>query len=64
VTLKPFTFFRQVRAELTKIVWPTRKETMLSAFAVFLMVVLCAIFLFFTDQILSFFIRLILNLGA
>lgn len=64
MTFKPLTFIRQIRSELGKIVWPTRKETLLSGMAVFLMVMLCSIFLFFTDQILSFFIRLILNLGA
>lgn len=58
---KPFTFFRQVRAELAKIVWPTRKETTATAIAVLIMVVLCAIFLFITDQVLSFIIKLILG---
>ena len=58
------TFIRQVRSEMGKIVWPTRKETTLSAVAVFVMVTVCAIFLFFTDQVLSFFVRLILDLGA
>ena len=59
-----FIFFRQVRSELTKIVWPSRKETGISAIAVVVMVVICAIFLFITDQVLSLAIRLILNLGA
>ncbi len=61
---KPLEFFRQVRSELTKIVWPTRRETGVSAIAVFLMVTVCAIFLFATDQILSFVIRMILSIGA
>lgn len=61
---KVFDFFRQVRAEFAKIIWPSRKETGISAIAVFFMVTVCAIFLFFTDQVLSFVIRLILNLGA
>ena len=62
--VKPFEFFRQVRAEVRRIVWPTRKETTMSAIAVLIMVTLCALFLFVADQTLSFFIRLILNLGA
>lgn len=61
---KPFEFFRQVRAELAKIIWPTRKETGISAIAVLIMVVVVAIFLFITDQVLSFIIRQILSLGA
>ncbi len=58
------TFFRQVRAELLKIVWPSRKETGISAIAVLIMVTVVAIFLFLTDQVLSFVIRMILSLGA
>ena len=61
---KPFEFFRQVRAELTKIIWPSRKETGMTAIAVFVMVFFCAVFLFLADQVLSFVIRKILQLGA
>lgn len=60
----PIQFFRQVRSEVSKVVWPTRKETIMSAIAVLVMVSVCALFLFLTDQVLSFAIRLILNLGA
>ena len=60
----PTEFFRQVRSEVKKIVWPSRKETSMSAIAVLVMVVVCSLYLFVTDQVLSFFIRLILNLGA
>lgn len=58
---KPIAFFRQVRSELAKIVWPSRKETTASAIAVLIMVVICAVFLFITDQVLSFVIQLILG---
>jgi preprotein translocase subunit SecE len=60
----PFEFFRQVRSEVTKVFWPSRKETVMSAVAVLLMVSVVAFFLFFVDQVLSFAIRLILNIGA
>jgi preprotein translocase subunit SecE len=62
--VKPVEFFRQVRSEVRRVVWPSRKETMTSAIAVLIMVTLCSIFLFLADQVLSYVIRLILNLGA
>lgn len=57
----PITFLRQVRQEIGRITWPTRKETTVSTIMVFVMVVICGIFLFFTDQIIAFLIQLILG---
>ena len=57
----PFEFFRQVKAETKKITWPTRKETTVSTIMVFIMVTICAIFLFFTDQIVATIIQWILG---
>ena len=59
----PVQFFQQVKAEIQKVTWPTRKETMVSTVAVFIMATLAAIFLFFADQILAFVINFILDLG-
>lgn len=57
----PFEFFRQVKAEAKKITWPTRKETTLSTIMVFIMVTICSIFLFLTDQIVATIIQWILG---
>jgi len=57
----PFKFFSQVKAETKKITWPTRKETTISTIMVFIMVTICAIFLFFTDQIVATIIQWILG---
>ena len=59
----PFQFVQQVRAEVSKVVWPTRREVALTTLMVFLMATLAAIFFFFVDwlirtgltQVLSFF---------
>lgn len=59
----PIEFARQVRAEIKKITWPTKQETTVSTIAVFIMVVVAAIFLFFADQVMAFAVQLILNLG-
>lgn len=61
---KPAEFVRQVRAELKKVTWPSRKETTVSAVAVFIMVTLAAIFLFMADQGMAYIVRLLLGLGG
>lgn len=59
----PLEFFKQVRSETRKITWPTRKETIQSTIAVFVMVVIASIFLFTADQVLAWAVKLILGLG-
>jgi preprotein translocase subunit SecE len=60
----PVDFLRQVRQEVTKVTWPSRKETIISTIMVFVMVVIMAIFFFLVDQVLSLGIRAILGLGG
>jgi preprotein translocase subunit SecE len=60
----PFEFLQQVRAEGSKVTWPTRKETMITTAMVFVMVVLASLFFLATDQVIAWFIRLVLGLGA
>ncbi len=60
----PFSYFREVRQEVSKITWPTRKETIASTIAVFIMVTLASIFLFLSDQILAWLVSLVLGISA
>lgn len=60
----PVDFIRQVRQEVTKVTWPSRKETIISTIMVFVMVVIMAIFFFLVDQVLSLGVRSILGLGG
>lgn len=60
----PMDFIRQVRAEMQKVTWATRQETIVSVIAVFVMVTIAALFLFFADQVIAFAVRFILNIGA
>ena len=48
----PLQFMQQVRAEVSKVVWPTRRETLLTTVMVFIMATLTAIFFFFVDWII------------
>ncbi|RVL88366.1 preprotein translocase subunit SecE [Sinorhizobium meliloti] len=60
----PFAFLQQVRAETSKVTWPSRRETMISTLMVFVMVSFAAAFFFGADQLLGWVMSLILNVGA
>jgi preprotein translocase subunit SecE len=60
----PFDFIQQVRSEAAKVTWPTRKETMITAAMVFVMVVLASVFFLVVDQVLGWGVRsVLLGLG-
>jgi len=60
----PFTFLQQVRTEVSKVSWPTRRETMISTIMVFVMVAFAATFLFVADQLLGLAVGYVMNAGA
>lgn len=60
----PLQFMQQVRAEVAKVVWPTRRETMITTGMVFVMAFLFAVFFFFVDQIVQFGLTTILTLSS
>lgn len=59
----PIEFFQQVRQEVSRVTWPTRKETMVTTAMVFVMVFIAAAFFFVVDQAFSAGVRLIFGLG-
>jgi preprotein translocase subunit SecE len=62
--INPLEFWRQVRQEVGRVTWPTRKETGVTAAMVFAMVFVAAIFFFAIDQILGKGVRIMLGLGG
>ena len=62
--INPLQFLREVRQEVSKVTWPSRKETTVSTAMVFVMVFLAAIFFFVIDQVLGWGVRLMLGLGG
>jgi preprotein translocase subunit SecE len=60
----PGQFIREVRQEVSKVTWPTRKETTVTTIMVFIFVFLAAAFFFVVDQVLSWVVRLILGFGG
>jgi preprotein translocase subunit SecE len=51
-TTNPLQFIQQVRSEVSKVVWPGRREVMLTSAMVFVMAVITAIFFFFVDWLI------------
>ena len=52
-------FVQQVRQEMARVTWPTRKETLVTTAMVFV----AAAFFFVVDQALSYGVRLVFGLG-
>ena len=54
-------FLQQVKAELQKVTWPTRKETYGSTMVVIVLVLRVAVFLWVVDSALATMIQTLLN---
>lgn len=61
--LSPFLFLQQVKAEIAKVAWPSRREAGITTLIVFLIVLVTAIFFLAVDQLVAFGIREILSLA-
>ena len=59
MAFEPAKFAREVRAEVTKVTWPTRKETMVTTALVFAMAAVSSIFFFVVDQAIGLGVRAI-----
>ncbi len=58
----PLQFIQQVRAEMSKVVWPTRRETAMTTGMVMLMSTIAALFFFLVDQVIQLGLRGILGM--
>jgi preprotein translocase subunit SecE len=56
-------FVQQVRQEVARVTWPSRKETVVTTVMVFAMVFVAAIFFFLVDQVFSAGVRLVFGAG-
>ena len=60
----PTEFIRQVQAETKKVVWPTGRETMMTALMVILMTSVLGLFFFGLDSLFSAIVKQLLALLA
>ena len=63
VMKNPFKCIQEVKQETFRISWPTKKDTMMGAVMVFALASIAAIFFLILDQILRFFLNLILTIN-
>ena len=63
VAFQPAKFVREVRAEVAKVTWPSRKETLVTTGLVFAMAAMAAIFFFVVDQVIGLGVRALFNVG-
>ncbi len=59
----PFQFLQEVRSEAKKIVWPSRRETMITSGLVILMVLASSLFFVVVDWVLRMGVGLMLRIG-
>ncbi len=63
MALQPAKFVREVRTELARVTWPTRKETMVTTGLVFAMAATAALFFFVVDQVIGLGVRALFHVG-
>ncbi len=59
----PGDFINQVKSETSKVVWPTREETIRTAIFVFIMMLILSLFFLGVDSLFSTVVRWLLSLA-
>ena len=59
----PIKFIQEVKQEAFKVSWPTSKETLQGALMVFIMAVVMSLFFLLLDQVLKFFLEILLKVS-
>ena len=62
--ISPFKFLQEVRTEVDKVTWPTRRETLITTIMVGLMVAVTSIFFLVSDQIIRMAITFVLGVAG
>ncbi|MDA9632329.1 preprotein translocase subunit SecE [Alphaproteobacteria bacterium] len=60
----PAQFVRQVRQEINRITWASRRETMFASLSVFVMALIASIFFLLVDLMLSNVVQFLLSFGG
>jgi len=59
----PLKFFQEVKNEAFKVSWPTSKETVQGSLMVAAMAIIASLFFLLLDQILKFFLEIVLSVS-
>jgi preprotein translocase subunit SecE len=64
VAANPAKFVREVRTEMGRMTWPSRKETLVTTGLVFAMAASAAVFFLVVDQVVGFAVRSLFGVGS
>ena len=64
LAVDPAKFLREVRQEVAKVTWPSRKETLVTTGLVFSLSALAAAFFFVVDQVIGVGVRALFGVGG
>ena len=59
----PIKFIQEVKQEAFKVTWPTKKETLQGTLMVAAMAIIASLFFLLLDQILKFFLEIVLKVS-
>jgi len=59
----PLKFIQDVKQEAFKVTWPTGKETLQGTLMVVVMAIIASLFFLLLDQVLKFFLELLLKVS-
>ena len=59
----PLKFFQEVKQEAFKVTWPTGKETLQGTLMVVAMAIVASLFFLLLDQVLKFFLEILLKVS-
>jgi preprotein translocase subunit SecE len=61
--ISPFKFLQEVRQEVAKVTWPSRRETTITTIMVFVFAAAAGLFFLMSDQIIRMLVTLVLGIG-
>jgi preprotein translocase subunit SecE len=64
VAVNPAKFVREVRVEVSKVTWPSRKETLVTTGLVLAMAAIATVLFFIADQIIGIGVRALFGAGG
>jgi preprotein translocase subunit SecE len=62
--LDPAQYVREVRQEVARVTWPSRKETLITTGLVLALSALAAVFFLVVDQIIAYAMRMLFGVGG
>ena len=63
VAFNPVKFLRDVRLEVGRVTWPSRKETLITTGLVFALSAMAAAFFFLADLVIGYGVRALFGVG-